>query len=55
MSLELHEAGRVLIGASAIEAIPVGTRVAAGLLQACAVRAAGFGIVPLAALAPAVK
>nr|XP_018267116.1 potassium ion transporter [Kwoniella dejecticola CBS 10117]OBR89274.1 potassium ion transporter [Kwoniella dejecticola CBS 10117] len=43
------------IGTPAIEAIPVGTRIAAGLLQSAAVRAAGFGIVPLAAMAPAVK
>jgi Trk-type K+ transport system membrane component len=43
------------IGNPAIEDIPVGTRLLAGLLQAVAVRAAGFGIVPLAALAPAVK
>ena len=43
------------IGTPAIEAIPVGTRVADGLLQSAAVRAAGFGIVPLSALAPAVQ
>nr|XP_019014907.1 potassium ion transporter [Kwoniella pini CBS 10737]OCF53688.1 potassium ion transporter [Kwoniella pini CBS 10737] len=43
------------IGTPAIEAIPVGTRIVAGLLQSAAVRAAGFGIVPLAAMAPAVK
>lgn len=35
--------------------IPVGTRIAAGFLQSAAVRAAGFSIVPLAELAPAVK
>ncbi|PPQ87456.1 hypothetical protein CVT25_008192 [Psilocybe cyanescens] len=40
---------------SSIESIPVGVRVLAGLLQAAAVRAAGFSIVPLAAVAPAVK
>jgi hypothetical protein len=40
---------------SAIEAIPIGDRVAAGFLQSVAVRAAGFGIIPLGALAPAVK
>ncbi|KAL0072467.1 hypothetical protein AAF712_000230 [Marasmius tenuissimus] len=43
------------IGTPAIEAIPLGTRFVIGLLQGVAVRAAGFGIVPLAALAPAVK
>nr|XP_019049169.1 potassium ion transporter [Kwoniella bestiolae CBS 10118]OCF28099.1 potassium ion transporter [Kwoniella bestiolae CBS 10118] len=43
------------IGTPAIESIPVGTRIAAGLLQSVAVRAAGFGIVALGALAPAVK
>ena len=43
------------IGTQAIEAIPVGVRVLLGLLQATAVRAAGFGSVPLSALAPAVK
>lgn len=44
----------VLIG-SAIEEIPVGTRIAAAFVQSAAVRAAGFAIVPLASLAPAVK
>uniref|UniRef100_A0A8H7Y882 Potassium transport protein n=1 Tax=Psilocybe cubensis TaxID=181762 RepID=A0A8H7Y882_PSICU len=39
----------------AIDSIPVGVRVLAGVMQAAAVRAAGFAIVPLAALAPAVK
>lgn len=43
------------IGNSAIESISIGTRFAVGLLQAVAVRAAGFGTVPLSALAPAVK
>ncbi|KIK67556.1 hypothetical protein GYMLUDRAFT_257413 [Collybiopsis luxurians FD-317 M1] len=43
------------IGTPAIEAIPLGVRFLAGLLQATAVRAAGFGIVAIAALAPAVK
>ncbi|WVQ97343.1 hypothetical protein IAU59_004454 [Kwoniella sp. CBS 9459] len=43
------------IGTPAIESLPVGTRVAAGFLQSAAVRAAGFGIVPLGSLAPAVK
>ncbi|KAJ8489572.1 hypothetical protein ONZ45_g13536 [Pleurotus djamor] len=35
--------------------IPIGIRCIVGLLQAVAVRAAGFGIVTLSALAPAVK
>ena len=35
--------------------IPVGTRIAAAFVQSAAVRAAGFAIVPLASLAPAVK
>lgn len=43
------------IGTATIEAIPLGPRFLAGLMQAVAVRAAGFGIVPLASLAPAVK
>ncbi|KAI0000966.1 cation transport protein-domain-containing protein [Russula vinacea] len=43
------------IGNTAIESIPVGVRVIDGLLQATAVRAAGFAIVNLSALAPAVK
>lgn len=43
------------IGNQTIEDIPVGTRIAAGFLQSTAVRAAGFGIVPLAALSPAVQ
>ncbi|CCL99243.1 uncharacterized protein FIBRA_01258 [Fibroporia radiculosa] len=43
------------LGNSVIGSIPVGVRVIDGMLQAVAVRAAGFGIVPLAALAPAVK
>ena len=43
------------IGNPAIENIPVGVRVIIGLLQATAVRAAGFGTVALSALAPAVK
>ncbi|WRT64079.1 uncharacterized protein IL334_001007 [Kwoniella shivajii] len=43
------------IGTPTIEAIPVGTRIVAGLLQSAAVRAAGFGIVALGSLAPAVK
>lgn len=40
---------------SAIDDIPVGTRISAALVQSAAVRTAGFAIVPLAALAPAVK
>lgn len=43
------------IGNPAIESIPLGIRFVAGLLQGIAVRAAGFGIVPIALLAPAVK
>ncbi|KAJ3542209.1 hypothetical protein NMY22_g3597 [Coprinellus aureogranulatus] len=39
----------------AIEAIPTGIRVFAGLMQCVAVRGGGFGIVPLAALSPAIK
>lgn len=42
-------------GTEVIEALPVGTRVAAGLFQSCAVRAAGFVIVNMNELAPAVK
>ncbi|KAI5890192.1 TrkH-domain-containing protein [Schizophyllum commune H4-8] len=43
------------IGNAAIEAIPLGTRFCIGLLQAIAVRAAGFSTVALSVLAPAVK
>jgi Trk-type K+ transport system membrane component len=43
------------IGNEVFEAIPVGTRIAIGLLQAGAVRAAGFATISLSALAPAVK
>ncbi|MCP6031616.1 hypothetical protein NL371_26340, partial [Klebsiella pneumoniae] len=43
------------IGNAAVDAIPVGTRMIDGLLQAFAVRAAGFAIVTISALAPAVK
>lgn len=43
------------IGTPAIEEIQVGTRIAAGLFQSVAVRAAGFAIVPMNSLAPAVK
>jgi len=43
------------IGNPDISSIPLGTRFAIGLLQAAAVRAAGFGTVTLSALAPAVK
>ncbi|KAG2153183.1 cation transport protein-domain-containing protein [Suillus clintonianus] len=43
------------IGNPDIDSIPIGTRIVAGLYQAIAVRAAGFGIVPLARIAPAVK
>ena len=43
------------IGNTVIEDIPLNTRFAAGLFQAVAVRAAGFSIVPMNSLAPAVK
>lgn len=43
------------IGNPAVDVIPLGDRFLLGLLQATAVRAAGFGSVPLSALAPAVK
>ncbi|KAF8806550.1 TrkH-domain-containing protein [Phlegmacium glaucopus] len=38
-----------------LDQIPVGVRVIDGLLQASCVRAAGFSVIPLSALAPAVK
>ena len=43
------------IGNDAVEAIPLNLRVVLGLIQATAVRAAGFAAVPLAALAPGVR
>ncbi|RPD57724.1 hypothetical protein L226DRAFT_512491 [Lentinus tigrinus ALCF2SS1-7] len=43
------------IGNPAMTSIPVGVRFIIGLLQATAVRAAGFGTVALSSLAPAVK
>ncbi|KAI9465251.1 cation transport protein-domain-containing protein, partial [Lactarius psammicola] len=43
------------LGNPVIESIPAGVRVIDGLFQATAVRAAGFAIVSLLALAPAVK
>jgi Trk-type K+ transport system membrane component len=43
------------VGNPAVASIPAGVRVAIGLLQATAVRAAGFATVTLSALAPAVK
>ncbi|CDO78022.1 hypothetical protein BN946_scf184907.g12 [Trametes cinnabarina] len=43
------------IGNPAVDSIPLGVRFIIGLLQAAAVRAAGFATVSLAALAPAVK
>ncbi|KAG9044097.1 low affinity potassium transporter [Tulasnella sp. UAMH 9824] len=43
------------IGTPEIMQIPVGTRIVLGLLQAAAVRAAGFASISLNALAPAVK
>ncbi|KZV69989.1 hypothetical protein PENSPDRAFT_651888 [Peniophora sp. CONT] len=43
------------IGNEEIDKIPVGTRMADGMLQAYAVRAAGFATVTISGLAPAVK
>ncbi|SCZ90322.1 BZ3500_MvSof-1268-A1-R1_Chr1-3g01916 [Microbotryum saponariae] len=43
------------IGNTEIERLPVGTRIIDGLLQAFAVRAAGFAIVTLSAVAPALQ
>jgi len=43
------------IGNPDVDSIPLGTRFIAGLLQAIAVRAGGFNIVPLAGISPAVK
>lgn len=43
------------IGTPAIEAVDLGTRFIVGLIQGVAVRAAGFSVVPLSALAPAVR
>ena len=43
------------LGNPAVTVIPAGVRVIIGLLQASAVRAAGFATVTLSALAPAVK
>ncbi|KAL5532056.1 hypothetical protein ACEPAF_5620 [Sanghuangporus sanghuang] len=43
------------IGNATMEAIPLGVRFAIGLLQSCAVRAAGFATVSLGNLAPAVQ
>ncbi|GAA5947131.1 hypothetical protein JCM3765_002171 [Sporobolomyces pararoseus] len=43
------------IGSPVVEAIPLGTRFIDGLLQSFAVRAAGFAILPLGQLAPAVQ
>jgi Trk-type K+ transport system membrane component len=43
------------IGNPAMKTIPFGVKIISGLLQAVAVRAAGFAAVPLSALAPAVK
>lgn len=42
-------------GNEVIDSLPYGTRLAAGLFQSCAVRAAGFVIVNMNAVAPAVK
>ncbi|THH17258.1 hypothetical protein EW146_g3518 [Bondarzewia mesenterica] len=43
------------IGNPTVEAIPVGTRLLLGAVQAVAVRLAGFQSIPISALAPAVK
>lgn len=43
------------IGNPALSDVPIGVRTIIGLLQATAVRAAGFGTVAISALAPAVK
>lgn len=43
------------IGNSTVESVPAGTRVIIGLLQAVSVRNAGFQVVPLAAVAAALK
>lgn len=43
------------IGNPAVEAVPMGTRIFIGLLQAIAVRNAGFQVVPFGVVAPAVK
>jgi hypothetical protein len=40
---------------SAIESIPVGTRISAALMQAAAVRIEGFSIVSISSLVPAVQ
>lgn len=43
------------IGNSTVDSVPAGTRVIIGLLQSVSVRNAGFQVVPLAAVAPALK
>jgi hypothetical protein len=43
------------IGLPAFEALPVSTRVVAGLFQGVAVRASGFQLVMFGALAPALQ
>jgi Trk-type K+ transport system membrane component len=43
------------LGDKAVESIPASVRVIDGMLQAAAVRAAGFAIVHLSALVPAIK
>ncbi|CAH7682316.1 hypothetical protein BY996DRAFT_4593230, partial [Phakopsora pachyrhizi] len=43
------------IGNPAVKAIPIGTRVLCGLLQSLSVRAAGFFVVSLAAVTPALR
>lgn len=43
------------IGNPTVDSVPAGTRVIIGLLQSVSVRNAGFQVVPLAAVAPALK
>jgi len=43
------------VGNPVIEAVPMGNRIFVGLLQAIAVRNAGFQVVSLAVVTPAVK
>lgn len=43
------------IGNSIVDSVPTGTRIIIGLLQSVSVRNAGFQVIPLAAVAPALK
>lgn len=43
------------IGNPTVDSVPTGIRVINGLLQSVSVRSAGFQVVPLAAVAPALK